>query len=155
MTTEHGNVISAILRQHPSAQTKRFGRALCKALAADDPEWEMPRPTIIPDAFMIDVAGKSVTTFEVEVTSWLGERQLANYAELWWALDDCEWHLEILTVDGSGVVTSRMDVESIALQRLRVEASRAIEPQSARRISETRALMEEFVRLNPDLARSR
>jgi len=142
---EHRRIVANILREHPSAKTKKFYRELGSVIGDD---WWPPDLRIIPDAFLIDAETKSVTTFEVEISNSLGDAQYNAYSELWWALDEYEWTLKVVTVDRHGVTTSIIDMMSVALSRMVAEA--ALYPEtSERRITETKRLMEEFVRINP------
>lgn len=144
-STLHERVIDAILARHPNAQRLGFGKALRKLFDLEG--W---RPGVIPDAFIIDPIAKKVTAFEVEVSSWLSDRQYAGYADVWWQADGEEWTLEIITVDGNGMVTSHVDGKMIALNRLAVEALKNPET-SERRLAETRALMAEFAKIQQEL----
>jgi hypothetical protein len=151
----HQAVVQAILDRHQNAKAKGFYAALRRALAEQDPDLELePHDVcVIPDAFITDSIAKVVTAFEVVVTSGLGARQFVAYSELWWVLDEYEWTLEIVTVDGQGVVVSRTNVQGIAFQRLKLEALRSIEKPSERRIAEIQAIMREFMELNPKMVR--
>jgi hypothetical protein len=146
----HKMAVLKILDRIPGAKTKGFGAALIKALLVDDPEWEMPAEIrIIPDAFAINDKDRTAIVFEVEVSNQISDSKVADYCEIWWALDDCEWRFGLITIDRWGAVTSVVDFKTVALERCVLEASRSTVPPRPKDIDETQELARRFRDLNP------
>jgi FtsZ-binding cell division protein ZapB len=89
--------------------------------------------------------------FEVEAAHPVDHGKLANYCELYWALDDWEWRLGLITIDEWGRVTSLVDMTAVRLAQLELEALRSKYNPTEQEITEARSFMERFRELNPHL----
>jgi hypothetical protein len=154
MTGEaHKRAVLKILDRLPDARTKGFFAELRAALRQDgDPEWDRPDDIrVVPDAFLIDRHEKTVIVFEVEASHPVDHGKIANYCELYWALDDWEWRLGLITIDEWGRVTSLVDMTAVRLEQLELEALRCKYNPTKQEITQARSFMERFRELNTHL----
>ena len=154
MTGEaHERAVLKILDRLPDARTKGFFADLRAALREDgDPKWDRPDDIrVVPDAFLIDRREKTVIVFEVEASHPVDHGKIANYCELYWALDDWEWRLGLITIDEWGRVTCLVDMTAVRLEQLELEALRSKYIPTEQEITEAHSFMERFRELNPHL----
>jgi hypothetical protein len=149
----HRAAVLKILDRLPGAKTKGFFADLRAALREDgDPEWDTSDDVrVVPDAFLINGREKSVIAFEVEASNPVNREKISNYCELFWALDDWEWRLGLITIDRWGAVTSLVDMRAAALEQVELEALRSKDIPTEQEITERRFFMERFRELNPHL----
>jgi hypothetical protein len=96
----HERIIGALRDEFPNAERHQFGTRLRAAVE----EWGNDEDPFHrrPDAFVIDVEQREVTVFEVEITGYLTQQRLREWAMLWMTLDGMEWDLHLIRVDRIG-----------------------------------------------------
>ena len=94
----HEAVIAALASAYSHGQQHRFGAAL-RSICEDEEDW---KTAVQPDFYLIDRDAKRVTVFEVEDTSALTSKNLADYIEIFFLLDEYEWELRMLVFDRWG-----------------------------------------------------
>jgi hypothetical protein len=57
---------------------------------------------LIPDAYEIDIENNLIKCYEVEVHNPISLEKIHKYINLWWALDNYEWNLELTAVSKYG-----------------------------------------------------
>ncbi len=109
---QHEALIAATVAKHGLARS-RFMPEVRRALlevdgvsAADWREWyDASHWSVVPDAFKIDRATRTITVYEVEVTSFVNGEKYDKLAHLFWSVDEWKWDVRLVRVDSVGAET--------------------------------------------------
>ena len=94
-------VVSWLLDTDPRVCTSGFGAEVIGAVDAGSEELKqlLSENNIVPDAYLIDLAKKSIFLFEVEDTHPIKPEKLRKLANIWFHLDCLCWELRVFLID--------------------------------------------------------
>ena len=95
--SRHKQLVAQLLAQEPTARTTLFMQAVHTIIGYT------LGYTMKPDAWSLDMIGSKVTAYEIECSSAITPKKMADYIDLWWAFDFIEWEFELVTYDHNGV----------------------------------------------------
>lgn len=111
--TIHRDIVGAVVADR-GLSTARFMESVIKAAKIDATDTrKVVSPALIPDAYKIDRASRTVDAYEVEVTSPVTEDKLDRFAALAWELDGEEWDLRLFIVNRFGHVSPPVDLLAV------------------------------------------
>ncbi len=117
--TPHRAIVDSVVSER-GLSTARFMESVINAARLDAADTrEAVSPSLIPDAYKIDCASRTVEAYEVEVTSPVTADKLGRFAALAWELDGEEWSLRLFIVNRFGHVSPPVDLFAVWHESLR------------------------------------
>jgi hypothetical protein len=82
---------------------RRFGKAKARSILVERVDllntWRFRDALMIPDAYLVDAANKTVVCYEIEDSHPLNPRSINEYGAAWWNLEYIFWDLHLIAYD--------------------------------------------------------